>query len=149
MKAGSIELQGFAPDISPLTPGIFADCDNVIPTTRGFAPLPSNVQFSQSIPNGDVANSGFLARYPDGTYRMFVGTYKRLYELKRNGDWLDVTRQKLTGSGPGDNYVENTYNSRLPWDFAQFGEVTLATNGVDPMQIIPQHMIKFQDVNPT
>jgi uncharacterized protein YfiM (DUF2279 family) len=43
-----IPFSSFSPDIDPTTPGVITDCENLIPTLRGYAGAPSGVSVGMS-----------------------------------------------------------------------------------------------------
>lgn len=107
-----IPFQGYAPDLPPETPGVFTDCQNIVPTTSGFAGAPTFVGIGDSLPATAI---GFaVCRKPDNTKRIFSGTSAALYEYTA-GAWDDIS-QALGYSAGADNR----------WTFVQFGNVTLA-----------------------
>ena len=124
----SVKLKGFAPDLDPLTPGIFASCENIIPTIRGFAPLESPASVAPALPR--ACKGAFFARLIDGTSRFIAGTRDRLY-VYRNG--------VLDPSMGGQDLSKST----LPWRFTQFGDWTIACNGVDPVQVLKKAADEF------
>lgn len=116
-----VPLNNFAPDLDPTTPGIMVDCDNLLPTLKGYRAAPSPV--SLGMPALAAACRGLIVvRKLDNTWRIFAGTGAALYEATGN-TWTD--RSKAGG-------YSNPAESR--WRFAQFGNVTLAANRSDPMQ---------------
>jgi hypothetical protein len=117
----AIRILGFAPDLDPAEPGILVDTDNVYPTLRGIGALPSPKDIGFPALTKRVVGGISLANVT-GSVRTFAGTADRLYEAGASA-WTDVS---VTGGYTGSD------DSR--WRFAQFGNVTLATNKVDPMQ---------------
>lgn len=114
-----LELNGFAPDVDPATPGILTDCDNIIPTTSGLGAGASRV--ATGLPALAAACSGaYVARLLDGTKRVFAGTTAGLYEANTSS-WTDRSR----GGG---------YTGTNRWSFTMFGSVTLATNKTQVIQ---------------
>lgn len=114
------KLTGFAPDLDSTTPGVITDCSNIIPVPKGFAAAPT-----QAATGLDALAStcrGFVvARKLDDTNRLIAGTATALYE--RSGtSWSNVSSAPYTGS------------AETRWRFAQFGDVTLATNRADAVQ---------------
>ena len=90
-----VPLQGFAPDMDPLTPGIFVQTDQLIPTDRGFIPMPQLQQLFPPLPS--ASRMGYVARYLDGTQKIFAGTATKLYRAI-NGAWTDVSRSSRAGA---------------------------------------------------
>lgn len=112
---------GFAPDADPTTVGVLTACANFIPFESGFKAAPSPVAVAVAA-LASACRGAVVATKLDGTRRIFAGTQARLYELAGTS-WLD--RSKAGG------YTGST-ESR--WSFCQFGDTTIASNLVDPMQ---------------
>lgn len=110
---------GFRPDLDPTTPGIIVNCDDLIPTTKGFKAMPSSV--APALPALAAACvGGAVVSKLDGTTRLIVGTSTKLYE-GASTSWTDRSRV-------GD------YSATTVWRFCQFGDTTLATNKADVLQ---------------
>lgn len=116
-----IKFQGFMPDAPAMTEGAITDCKNLIPTTKGFKSVKNLVSSGMSAVGGSVKGAALVMRL-DNIARFFVGTGDKLLE-QSNGQW--VNRSRLSGYTVGG---ENR------WRFAQFGNVTLATNQMDTIQ---------------
>lgn len=118
-----IKIEGFAPDLDVATPGILVDCDMLIPTKRGMKAMPAAVSAGlAALPSACLgAYSAFIL---SGAIRTFAGTATGLYEAS-SATWTDVTR--VSGGA-----YSASIDSR--WSFAQFGNVTLATNVSDTIQ---------------
>ena len=109
---------GFAPDADPATPGVITSCEMLEPTARGMRGAPSAA--GTDLPALDATCRGAaLVTKLDGTKRLIAGTQTKLYEAG-SGAWTDRSRA-------GDY----TGSAESRWVFAQFGDVTLAQNGVD------------------
>ena len=114
------KLLGFAPDMDPSTPGVITSAVNVIPYEQGMrgAPTPAT-------PNGvpalvaECRGAAVVTRL-DEVRRVLAGTATKLYELT-GGAWVDIG---LTYTGGADTR----------WSLAQFGNATLASNGVEAIQ---------------
>lgn len=117
------KLEQFAPDVDPTTPGIIIDATNIVPTIKGYTTGPAATD-----PGFDAAAAAVLkaavVRKLDNTTRFVIGLTTKLYELS-GSSWVDVSRS-----------VGGAYNATtdVRWDFAQFGNVTLATNKADTLQ---------------
>lgn len=114
------KLIGFAPDRDPMTPGVFTDCQHVIPFGKGFQGAPTGAAASVAVLPAACRGAVVATRLDDGR-RIFAGTQTKLYELIA-GAWTDRSAGTYTGS----------VDSR--WSFAQFGDTTIASNLVDAMQ---------------
>jgi hypothetical protein len=80
----SIPLQDYAPDLPSDTPGILLDCNNAIPTTKGYKARNAPVQVAPPLP-GPVFGS-YLAYYSNGTTSIFGSTSSQAYRLV-SGAW--------------------------------------------------------------
>ncbi|WP_422096334.1 hypothetical protein [Variovorax sp.] len=114
-------ILGFSPDADPTTVGVLTACANVIPFDAGFkgAPSPVAVGVAALV---SACRGAVVATQLAGTRRIFAGTQTALYELA-GAMWTD--RSKVGG-------YTGSVESR--WCFCQFGDTTIATNLVDPMQ---------------
>lgn len=117
----AVELIGFAPDRPATEPGVMTDCTSVVPTENGFASAASAVGVSGLAALAAPCQGGVVVTKLDGTRRALAGTQDRLYEA--GAGWVDVSRATAYTGGA---------DSR--WLFAQFGDTTLATNDVQPIQ---------------
>ncbi|MFP3638113.1 hypothetical protein [Paraburkholderia sp. SIMBA_054] len=113
---------GFAPDLDPTTPGVILDCSALIPSIRGMRAAASPVSAGMPALSSAALGGSTLVKL-DNTKRLIVGTTTKLYE-EGSGAWNDVTR----ASGAYTTPVSGA------WRFAQFGNVTLATNNADVLQ---------------
>lgn len=113
-------LLGFSPDADPATPGVVIDCIQMIPTERGMKSAPSAVGVAGLDPLPDECRGAAVVQKISGTRRTLAGTQEFLYELDSN-TWSPVS---ATYSGGAENR----------WMFAQFGDVTLATNDTEQIQ---------------
>lgn len=116
------KLLGFAPDVDPVTPGIFTDCAHIIPTESGFAGAPTGAASTAAALAAACRGAAIVTKL-DETRRIFAGTQTKLYELLGTA-WTDR-------SAGGGSYT-GSVDSR--WSFAQFGDTTIASNLVDAMQ---------------
>jgi hypothetical protein len=116
------KLLGFAPDVDPNTPGVFTNCQHVIPFAKGFMGAPTGAPAAADT-LATACRGAVVATKLDDTRRIFAGTQTRLYELIGTA-WTDR-------SAGGTPYTGST-DSR--WSFAQFGDTTIASNLVDAMQ---------------
>jgi hypothetical protein len=94
------------------------DCDGVIPCVGGFQNAPHPLSSSTSAPSA----VGYGVAYPTDAEqkRIFASAGLRLYKTDYS-TWTDVGR------------VAN-YGATGPWSFAQYGDVILASNRIDPIQ---------------
>ncbi len=114
-------IVGFAPDADSTTPGVLTDCAHLIPDIVGMVAAPAAVP--ASVPElPDECIGTVIAEKMDGSRRVIAGTGNALYEMS-TGNWVDVSD---TGGYSGGSDVR--------WCFAQFGDDTVATNGIEPLQ---------------
>ena len=118
-----IPILGFTPDADPTTPGVLTFCFNFIPTEKGMAggPTPVTAVTGLAALAAECRGAAVLVD-TTGVRRNFAGTQTKLYELT-SSTWTDVARV-------GDY----TGSSENRWMFAQFGNIALATNDVEPIQ---------------
>lgn len=113
-------LLGFAPDVDPVTPGVFVECRHIIPFNKGFKGAPTGASANVDVLPA-ACRGAVVATNLDDTRRVFAGTQTKLYELTAT-TWTDRSAGTYTGS------VESR------WSFCQFGDTTIASNLVDAMQ---------------
>jgi hypothetical protein len=122
MPAGVfVPFKGFTPSVDPTTPGALLNCQNLVPTVRGMKSAASPLPFGNpAFPA--VVTGAATCELLSGAYRTFAGTATDLYEVvgNANNNVSAVAGGYLGGADP--------------WRFAQFGNASLAVNGVDPLQ---------------
>ena len=116
-----IPFVGFAPDLTPETPGIFLDCQNILPAVGKFIAAPSPVDCSLGAVESSAKGLS-INRKLDGTIRVLCGVAAKLYE-QSGGAWVNVS--KVGGYSLG---------AEARWRFAQFGNVSLAVAKSDTLQ---------------
>lgn len=129
----TVKLKGFAPDVDPLTPGIFADCDEIVPSPRGYEPLPGREQKLPSL--GAECRGAILSYNMSGVGRVVAGTQDHLL-VYQSGSWLGADR-------PGGY---NKAVSSAKWRFCQYGNYTIAVNGVVAPQLLKTSSTSFVDL---
>lgn len=115
-------LLGFVPDAPQQAPGVITDCSAFIPTEKGFKAAPSAISSGVAALAAECRGAAVLQKL-DGSRRTFAGTQTKLYELSGTS-WADVT-------DTGGDYTGSTENR---WSFAQFGNVSLASNLTEAIQ---------------
>jgi hypothetical protein len=106
---------GITPDADISTPSVLSGL-NILPTKRGMKGSPSPVGVGvDALP--EPALSAATVTLLNGETRTLVGTSVGLYELTAT-TWDNV----------------GTYTSAGAWSFTQFGNTTLAANGIDKVQ---------------
>ena len=116
------KLLGFAPDADPTMPGVLTDCTNFIPYEGGMKGCPTGVTPS-GVPALAAACQGVaVVTKLDDTRRIIAGTSAKLYELL-SGAWSDLS---AVGGYSG--------SADTRWQFAQFGNTTLAANQANVIQ---------------
>jgi hypothetical protein len=120
-----IKWLGYAPDVSEKQPGAWTTCDNVVPTTKGFAgaPAPQTGELNTAV--ATTVQGASIVRKLDDSIRVFVGTSSKLYEASTTS-WTDRTRAS------GGDY---TLGETTRWRFAQFNDNSLAISKSDTLQV--------------
>lgn len=110
----------FRPDFDPSTAGIITDCNNLIPTAKGYRSGYTAAWTGVAALAAACTGSAAL-RKVDDTVRAFAGTASNLYELSGTS-WTSVSK--------GGGYTSGTNR----WRFAQVGNMSFATNYADTPQ---------------
>lgn len=108
-----IPLVGFAPDIDPMTQGIFVDCESTIPFDGGFKGAPSAVSVGASALPSTAVGAAILTDLSNAQ-KLYAGTLTKLYTLTGTS-WTDVSRGASYSLGTEDR-----------WSFVQYGNTALA-----------------------
>lgn len=112
-----IPFSGFTPDADPTSPGCLVEVDQMVPTDRGgmaASARPSPIAIPALA--GPCLGAASMARLDDSR-RIFAGTASALFELS-GGVWVS----------------RGTGFAAPKWRFAQLGDVSLASDGVSPIQ---------------
>ena len=132
MATTRVNFTEWLPD-QPGVVGALTNALNVYPKAVGYGPLPQEENYS-----GDAAenlNSAFAGKDDSGNTRVFAGGSTKLFLL----DATDLSMDDVSGA---------TYNATTKWNFAQFGSLVLAVNGVDKVQYADlASTVSFQDLN--
>jgi hypothetical protein len=121
MRTLTVAFKGYAPDVDPTIEGVLTDCNAVVPSLRGIQGAPSAATTGVSVLAGTCIGA-IAVRKLDDTLRFFAGTTAALYELSTT-NWTDRSR--------GGGY---TASNTQRWRYAQFGNVTLASNAGTTVQ---------------
>lgn len=111
---------GYAPDADPTLPGIITDCEMMEPSLRGMKSAPSAASTDLTALSAKCQGAALVTKL-DGSKRLFAATQTKIYEAG-SATWNDRS---------GGTYVGS---SEAFWQFRQFGNVTIAQNGVDEPQ---------------
>ncbi len=112
-----VPVSGFAPDADPTSQGVLTGCQGVVPTIRGMKAAPGAVlTTADTLASTSYGGSNNLLL--DNSSRLFAGAATKLYELVGTS-WTDVSRTV------GGVYAAGVSDR---WRFAQYGNVSLATN---------------------
>ncbi len=114
------KLVGWMPDADPFAPGVIADCEMMEPSIRGMKAAASAASTGVAALASDCRGAALVTKL-DGTQRLLAATQSRIYQANATA-WVDYSAATYTGST----------DSR--WEFRQFGDVTIAVNGVDDPQ---------------
>lgn len=117
-----IPIIGFSPDAEQTTPGLIADCTNLIPTLTGMTGGPSPIMPVSTPALDDPCAGAAVVSKLDNTRRIIAGTQDAIYELSA-GVWDDVTRASPYTGG-----------AESRWSITQFGDATLMANRTDVIQ---------------
>lgn len=116
----------FLPDLGEIQPPgphrkIFG-CDGFFPTNRGgmARSFGATATAYTTAASGIVTGAAIVSK-SDGTHRLFAGSNLKLEEADGAGAWT--------------NRSSATYTTSTGWSFAQFGDDTIAVNGVNNPQI--------------
>ncbi len=113
-------ITGWMPDADPFAPGVITECEMMEPSVRGMKAAAAAADTGVTALAGDCRGAALVTKL-DGTKRLLAGTQTRIYQASSTA-WLDYSASTYTGAA----------DSR--WEFRQFGDVTLAVNGVDDPQ---------------
>lgn len=116
------KLLGFAPDADPTTPGVITSCTNMVPGQTGMMGAPTGQTPTDAPALAAECRGAAVVAKLDATRRIIAGTQTKLYELS-GGSWADVSK--------AGNYVGGTDSV---WSFTQFGDSTIAANGIEAIQ---------------
>lgn len=126
-------IKGFAPDLSPTEPGVLTSCVARVPTLRGMKAAPSPLTGALPALSAAALHAEEVTKL-DGTRRFFAGTTTALYESAVSS-WTNRTRAAGAYSAAAD----------IRWRFAQYGDITLATQKGDKIQQISS-AAAFEDI---
>jgi hypothetical protein len=79
-----VPLQDYAPDLPSDTPGILLDCNNALPSTKGYKSRNAPAQVAPAVP-GPIYGS-YLAYYSDQSTSVLAATNSQIYRLV-SGAW--------------------------------------------------------------
>lgn len=115
-----VKIDQFAPDADYTVQGVAVDMTSMVPSVKGYKAAPTATDTGYDA-LASTCYGAAVVRKLDNSTRYIAGTSTHLYEIS-GSSWSDV-------SG-------GTYNAGadIRWDFAQFGNVTLATNKGDTIQ---------------
>lgn len=116
----AVKIAGWVPDADETTPGILLDVTNMLPSMRGYRGVPGGVASEYTALAAACVGSALVTKN-DGNTRLFAGSASTLYEGS-GGTWSDVSR--VGGYSLGSNR----------WQFAQFGNTTLAATKAAVLQ---------------
>lgn len=116
------QFLGFTPDLDHSTPGAITECENLIPTLRGYAGGPTGADVGMdALAAAPLAAATMVAL--NGDIRLYVGTGTKLYQKGAFPAWTDVSR-----------IADYNAVTSKHWRFAQFGDTSLAVNKYDVLQ---------------
>ena len=118
MPTQRIAFKDWLPD-QPSVLDAVSEANNVIPLAVGYGPFKSAVNYSQDA-SENLTN--VFATKVDNDVSVFAGGLTKLYKL----DSLDLSLDDVSKSGG--------YTGTYRWQFVQFGNYALATNGSEKIQ---------------
>lgn len=115
-------ILGFAPDADQATPGLLADCSDLVPYTNGMKSAATPLSPSGTPPLPAACQGAVVASRLDNTRRIIAGTQTKIYDLS-GGVWTDVSRATPYNGG-----------AESRWSITQFGDATIMANRADKIQ---------------
>lgn len=132
----NIPILSWAPDADPTTPGLITDLENLLPTTRGYAPdysLAASKRMPLTLPARVLSAD---AAQIESAYVAFFGTASNIYVGQ---DSTLTLRSRVAPYAPT--------NEGLEWRFAVLGQRVVATNPLNALQSTPNcTTTSFSDV---
>ena len=117
-------LGPWLPDQPRIMPDQLADAKNVTPALKSYSPFKSLSAGTVALGSRPYGAASF--RDSQGTTHVFAGEADALSELAQDGTWTDLTR--LSGGA-------YTCATTTTWRFTQFGDLCLATNFDNEVQV--------------
>jgi hypothetical protein len=114
----------YAPDASPLTPGVLTSVSDFVPLVSGSYGIGAGTvteSYSAPLASSDVIGSA-LVKNKAGTVILYAGTTGKLYQATGTTGWTDRSAKAYSTASTGT------------WEFVQFGDTTYAANGADTLQ---------------
>lgn len=119
MRSAVLPFPEYRPDVAAINGGFCDLADGVIPAAMSYRPLASPTVYSDAL---TARCQGATAVTDNGGNAVnFAGDETKLYNLS-SGSWVDVSGSAYTT--PAD----------ATWRFAKFGDLVVATNGIDAPQ---------------
>lgn len=115
-----VKLLGLAPDADPTILGVLTNCSNMVPSLKGMKGAPSPTDAGVTVFHSTCQGAAVTLKL-DGTTRFFAGSNSVISELTSTTAWTE------RGSGYGLSEDDR-------WRFAQYGDVSLASNKQDTIQ---------------
>ena len=136
----NVPLLSWTPDADPTIPGVVVDVENMLPTTRGYAPdyeLTDTVFSVGTLPS--TCRGANYVRFASRTSLAFLGTETAVYAAV-GGTLVDLSRATA--------YTAVNYNY-LGWRFAAFGDVALCVSLQNQLQASsdPHGSVDFANVS--
>jgi hypothetical protein len=123
----NVKFTAWEPDKARLGGGQAQEAQGVIPAADGYIPLPSLARQTSVPVLPSPWRGGMSFEDDDGLAMNIVGTSTALYR-KTSGEWQEL----------GSGYQQ----SESLWDFARYGDMIIAVNGID----VPQYATISQGV---
>lgn len=114
----------FLPTADTRRRDVWSSINNMIPTEKGSYQTPNCFSATAAtVATPGTTLAAWVGQTAAGTAVMYCGTTLKLYTFTAAASFTDRSR--------GGGYT----NTATKWRFEQFGNMTLATNGVDPIQV--------------
>ena len=121
LETDALKWGQWLPDLPPLgNPGCL-EAENVLPNRTSYRSLPALEASSDPVPGDKSVVRATVALDTTGLASVFVATQNALFILTGDG-WRNVSR-------------DAGYSISADWNFVNFKDQVIATNGIDP----PQH----------
>ncbi|VIO77383.1 hypothetical protein [Bradyrhizobium ivorense] len=123
-----IPYADYRPDVTDYEGKATRNILNVIPRGDGYGPFQSFSAYTSNLPG--PCRGAFYALKRDGSVITFAATATKLYQLNNtNFTWIDVSKG-------GGSYIAASYGAQdANWQFAQFGNLVLATQANTVLQV--------------
>ena len=124
------------PDAAALNSDGVISCENLIVNADMYFPFPGLSVFGITSIADNIQGATIAASYVGGYYN-FYGVTSSIFQLI-SGTLTNVTRAGVSG--------QYSTSANAIWDFCQFGEQVIATNGTDRLQTLTLGAVAFTNL---